>query len=83
MIATISLYEPLHDHLKTISKSGRKKAHKYIIEFGPFVFIKPSEQSAINFLTKKGFVLNEDFKTYSHKYKSDDQINLEKNYHKV
>ncbi|MFN4026452.1 MAG: hypothetical protein ACK4IZ_03300 [Flavobacterium sp.] len=59
MIATISLYEPLHDHLKTVNKRGTIKTFKWVVEFGPFVFIKPSEESAHNFLVKKGFVLNE------------------------
>ena len=82
MIATISLYEPLHESLKTVNKRGTVKKFKYVVEFGPFVFIKPSESSAHNFLLKTGFVLNDDCATYSHKYKSDDQLNLERLYKK-
>ena len=80
MIATISLYEPKEDRLKTVTKRGAKKRFKYVVEIGPFVFIKPSEESAVNFLSKKGFVHSSDFTHYYHKYKSDDQFNLERNY---
>jgi hypothetical protein len=80
MIATISLYEPKEEVLKTVTKRGAKKTFKYVIEIGAFVFIKPSEESACNFLAKKGFVLSSDFTHYYHKYKSDDQLNLENNY---
>lgn len=80
MKATIKLYEPKHEHLKTTTKRGVKKAFKWIIEIGPFVFIKPSEESAVNFLASKGFVMSSDFTHYYHKYKSDDQFNLERNY---
>ena len=80
MIATIKLYEPKEDRLKTVTKIGTKKRFKYVVEIGPFVFIKPSEKSASDFLAKKGFVHSSDFTHYYHKYKSDDQLNLQANY---
>lgn len=80
MIATITLYEPKEEKLKTVTKRGNKKRFKYVVEIGPFVFIKPSEAAACNFLAKKGFVHSSDFTYYYHKYKSDDQLNLERNY---
>lgn len=80
MRVTIKLYEPKEDCLKTTTKRGVKKRFKWVIEIGPFVFIKPSQESAMNFLAAKGFVMSSDFTHYYHKYKSDDQFNLEKNY---
>lgn len=82
MIATIELYEPLHDHLKTKTKYGKLRAFKYVVKIGPFVIIKPSETSAHNYLTKMGFVLNDDIK-YELKRKSKDELFLERNYRKL
>lgn len=82
MIATIELYEPLHDYLKTKTKYGKLKAFKYVVTVGPIIVIKPSETSAHNYLTKLGFILNDDVQ-YELKYKSEDEVFLEKNYRKM
>lgn len=83
MIATIKLYEPNHDHLKVKTKHRGLRRFVWVIEYGALVFIKPSEESAVRFLTKQGFVLSDDCSYYEHKYQSYDQENLKSNYTKV
>ena len=82
MIATIELYEPLHDHLKTKTKWGELKPFKWVVRIGPIVIIKPSESSAHKYLTDLGFVLNEYCTGYDSKYKSEDEKILERCYRK-
>jgi hypothetical protein len=82
MIATVELYEPNYHHLKTVSKHGKVSAFKYVIKIGSLVFIKPSESSADKFLYRKGFRLNDKIQ-WELKFKSDDEINLERNYTKT
>lgn len=79
MIATVELYEPKHDHLKTVSKHGKKSSLKFVVKIGPLVFIKPSAMSANNFLFKKGFMVNEDVE-WELKFKSDEEVRLDYNY---
>lgn len=82
MKATITLYEPNHDHLKVKTKYRGLRKFVWVVEYGPFVFIKPSEESAIRFLTKKGFVLDDSCTHWYNKYESDDQENLKRLYTK-
>ena len=83
MIATIKLYEPNHDHLKVKTNHRGLRKFVWVIEYGAFVFIKPSEESASRFLAKKGFVLSNDYTHWVHKFQSDDQENLQRLYTKV
>lgn len=79
MKATIELYEPLFDHLKTVDRHGRLKAHKWVVKFGPVVKICPSEKSAANYLYKMGFRMNDNAE-YVLTCRSDDQIDLDRFY---
>lgn len=78
--AWIRLYEPNHDHLKTKTKHKGLKRFVWVVEIGPFMIVKPSENSAYNFLTKMGYVLSDDCTHYVPKYKSEQQIEIERNY---
>lgn len=82
MEATIELYEPLYDHLKTVSKSGRRRSFKWVVRFGAVVRICPSERSAYNYLYRMGFRMDDNVKFWKTN-KSDEEINLENNYRKV
>ena len=83
MEAYVNLYEPKHDHLKVKNKRGQLRAFVYVVEIGAIVKICPSQRSADNYLKKLGYVLSDDCTHYYHKYKSEDQINLERNYIKA
>lgn len=82
MKATLELYEPLHEHLRTVSKNGQVSCVKYVIKIGPIVIIKSSERTAHRYLHKMGFRLN-DKAQYELKMKSHDELNLETNYQKL
>ncbi len=82
MKATIELYEPLHEHLKTKTKGGDLKKFKHVVKIGPIIVIKPSEESAVKYLHDLGFRLNETME-YELKYKSEGELNLERNYRKL
>jgi len=82
MIATVELYEPLLDYLKTKTKHRGLKTLVHVIKIGSIIVIKPSEASAHRYLTKLGFVLNESVQ-YELKYKSEDELSLERNYRKL
>lgn len=83
MIATIELYQPLHEHLKTVNKRGRVKELKHVVIIGPFVKICPSASSAYKYLGKMGFTFDTNTGNWEHKYKSEEIQNLERNYRKA
>lgn len=82
MIATIELYEVLTEALRIKDKRGRTKKFVYIATVGPVTKICPSERSASNYLEKLGFRLNDKLQ-WEHKYKSENEIFIEKHYRKV
>lgn len=79
MEASIELYEPIHDHLKTVDRRGNSKRFKWVARFGPVAKICPSEKTALNYLYKMGFRYKEDGRLWL-SVKSEDEIELERNY---
>jgi hypothetical protein len=83
LTATIELYQPKHDHLKTKTKHRGVKPFVYVVRIGGMIIIKPSEISADKWLYRNGFRLSEDCTHYVQTHKSDDHVFLEHNYIKM
>jgi len=81
MIATLELYQVLTEGLKITNKRGTVKSFMYVVEFGPVAKVCSSERAAIKYLKKMGFMLNEHIE-WELKYKSDEQVFLERHYKK-
>ena len=86
MEASLDLYEPLHDHLKTKTKSGEKKAFVYIARIGPVFKVCPSETSAWRWFAKHGYTYDFDKHgklNWIPKYENQEQTFIERNYKKL
>lgn len=83
MIATITLREPISDHFRTKRKNGTYEKFTYVVEFGPFAKVFPSDTAAHRWLVKLGFELADSADHYIHKYRSKLIDNIDRIHRKV
>ena len=82
MIAKLDLHQILTEGLKIINKRGTVKSYVHVVEFGPVRKIFASPGAATRYLGKMGFALNDNIE-WELKFKSEDELYLEKHYKKV
>jgi hypothetical protein len=82
MIATVELYELTTDALIKLDRRDRKIRLFYVVKIASLVKYFQTSTGAHKYLIEKGFIMNDDYRTYTLKHKSDDEIYLERHYKK-
>lgn len=82
MEATIDLYECITDELIRKDSRDRKRPLVYVVQIASNIKYFTSDTNAHKYLMSMGYVMNDDCKTYSLKYKSKEELYLARHYKK-